>query len=120
MHGAGRGRKIGVPTANVSVDTDMLLPKPGVYAVRATLLSTAETHDAVANLGTNPTFVDGGSLSLEVHMFDFDRDIYDQPIRVAFVERIRGERRFGGIDELVAQIESDAHRAREILQGESR
>jgi riboflavin kinase/FMN adenylyltransferase len=120
VKGAGRGRQIGVPTANVSVDTDMLLPKPGVYAVRATLLDSNEAVDGVANLGNNPTFVAAGALSLEVNLFDFQRDIYGQRMRVAFVERIRGERRFDTIDALIAQIEADALRAREILQGESR
>lgn len=115
VRGAGRGRQIGVPTANVAVPAEQLLPKPGVYAVRARLLGDDRELMGVANLGTNPTFVEAGSLSLEVHIFDFERDIYDQRIRVAFVERIRGERRFGGVGELVEQIESDVARAREIL-----
>ncbi len=118
--GDRRGRTIGFPTANLSVDADMLLPKSGVYAVRATLLETQETFGGVANLGTRPTFDDAGAFSLEVHMFDFDRDVYGQRMRVAFVDRIRGEHKFAGIDALVAQIKADAARARKILQGEAK
>ena len=118
--GDRRGRTIGFPTANLSVDADILLPKSGVYAVRATLLETQETFGGVANLGTRPTFVDTGALSLEVHMFDFDRDVYGQRVRVGFVDRIRGERKFDGIDALVAQIKADANKARDALQGEAR
>jgi riboflavin kinase/FMN adenylyltransferase len=118
--GDGRGRQIGVPTANVSVDADMLLPKPGVYAVMTTLLETSEQFAGVANLGTRPTFVSAGALSLEVHMFDFDRDIYGSRVRVELVERIRGEQKFDGIDALVAQIRADVERAKQILQGDPR
>jgi riboflavin kinase/FMN adenylyltransferase len=114
--GDRRGRAIGFPTANLAVAEDLLVPQPGVYAVRATLLATGERFGGVANLGTRPTFGDGGALSLEVHVFDLDRDLYGQRLRVAFVERIRGERKFAGIDALVAQIRDDAARARSMLE----
>ncbi len=120
VKGAGRGRTIGIPTANLAVPERQLLPQPGVYAVRAHLLEADQEVLGVANLGTNPTFVKAGSLSLEVHLFDFDHDIYDQSVRVAFIERIRGERRFDGPDALVAQIRDDIDSAKRILQGESR
>jgi riboflavin kinase / FMN adenylyltransferase len=121
IRGAGRGRQIGVPTANVAVDGEILLPKPGVYAVRAQLLDTGQTITGVANLGTNPTFVAAGALSLEVHLFDFARDIYDRRLRVAFVARIRGERRFDGPAALIDQIRADMAQARGILgQGDTK
>jgi riboflavin kinase/FMN adenylyltransferase len=119
VRGAGRGRQIGVPTANVAVDTE-LLPKPGVYAVRATLLDEGGSVPlpGVANLGTRPTFDDEDArLQLEVHLLapDLPDELYGRLMRVAFVDRIRSERRFDGIDALKAQIHADIDRARAIL-----
>lgn len=117
VKGAGRGRTIGVPTANIKHDAE-LMPSGGVYAVRTQLLDSEQretTIDGVANLGTNPTFTDSTAMSLEVHLFDFDEDIYDRRVRVSFIERIRGERRFDGVDALVEQIHKDAAAAKEIL-----
>lgn len=115
VRGDARGRQIGFPTANLRTAAE-LLPPSGVYAVRARLLDEAGGWlPGVANLGTRPTFEAGPSLTLEVHLFDFERDIYDRPLRVAFADKLRNERRFSGVDELVAQIRADAARAREIL-----
>lgn len=116
IRGDGRGARIGVPTANLAVDSQ-LLPAPGVYAVRVQLLERAGSPPlpGVANLGTNPTFVDRTELSLEVHVLDFAGDLYDQRVRVQLVERLRGEQRFAGVDALLAQIRADIARAREIL-----
>jgi riboflavin kinase/FMN adenylyltransferase len=127
VQGAGRGRKLGVPTANLRTLNE-LLPAIGVYAVRAHLLGDAREPKNVlggaANLGLNPTFRDdcalaGGAgrppLSLEVHLFDFARDIYGQRLRVEFVARLREERRFPGIDALKAQIAADISQAKGLL-----
>ncbi|HWN68038.1 MAG TPA: bifunctional riboflavin kinase/FAD synthetase, partial [Haliangium sp.] len=117
IRGDGRGARIGMPTANIAVES-RLLPAGGVYAVRVQLLDRAEPAEplpAVANLGTNPTFVDRTELSLEVHLLDFTGDLYDQRLRVQFVERLRGEQRFPGIEALLSQIRADIARAREIL-----
>ena len=117
VKGAGRGASIGVPTANLQMG-NMLMPKGGVYAVRAELLDAAVSSEpiaGVANLGTNPTFVTDGSMSLEVHLFDFSGDIYGRRLRVTFIERLRPERRFSNVDELVAQIHADMDQARNIL-----
>jgi riboflavin kinase/FMN adenylyltransferase len=111
VHGAGRGGKIGVPTANVATRAE-LLPPPGVYAVR--LHDGSAWHDAVANLGTRPTF-DAGALALEVHIFDWSGDLYGRRVRVAFAHRLRDEHRFASIDALVTQIRADMHAAREVL-----
>ena len=108
----------GDATANLRIPAEQLLPAPGVYAVQTRILDDAgapEFFPGVANLGTNPTFAADNELSLEVHFFDFERDIYGRRLRVSFVERIRGERRFDGVDELVEQISADADRARQIL-----
>lgn len=110
VHGHHRGSTIGVPTANLRID-DLLLPPDGVYAV--TVRSRLHTGVGVANLGTNPTF-GNESRSLEVHVFDFAGDLYGTRIEVGFVERLRGERKFDGVDALVAQIRRDIDTARAV------
>jgi riboflavin kinase/FMN adenylyltransferase len=116
--GAGRGRAIGFGTANV--ETDGLLPARGVYAVRARLGSGpgAVTHGGVCNVGVKPTVDGSGQVGAEAHLFDFDgRDLYGTPIRLAFLARLRDERRFGSVGELTAQIGLDAEAARRLLGG---
>ena len=115
VRGAQRGRDIGVPTANIATETE-LLPAPGIYAGRVELLGQSEWLDAAISRGTNPTFVDSDELSLEAHILDFDRDIYGRRVRVSFAQMLRGERRFDGVDALVAQIQIDIARTREILR----
>jgi riboflavin kinase/FMN adenylyltransferase len=119
VRGAGRGRTIGVPTANVAIDGE-LLPRPGVYAGRVRRLGDASGRwvDAAINLGTNPTFVQAGALSLEAHLLDFQEDIYDERVRVAFVARLRDEQRFASIDALIAQIQRDIQSVREAARAQ--
>ena len=112
IHGKNRGGKIlGFPTANITL-YDELCPKTGVYAV------TVEYHDrgyhGVANIGYSPTF-DNGEFSVEVHILDFNKSIYDHPIRVNFVQRLRGEKKFPSPELLAAQIKVDIAEARKIL-----
>lgn len=113
--GARRGHTIGFPTANVRMG-DALLPKLGVYAVRARVPSLGATIacPAVANLGRRPSF-GGDSILLEVHLFDVNPDIYGERIIVEFVEFIREERKFDGLKPLRSQIERDCREARRIL-----
>ena len=106
-HGDHRGRTIGFPTANVSGASE-ILPPFGVYAV------FADDRPAVMNLGVRPT-VDGHSLRIEVHLFDFEGDLYGTSMSVHFVKRIRDEQRFDGLDALKAQIAVDAAAARVVL-----
>ena len=115
--GDRRGATIGFPTANI-LPYGGLLPPDGVYAVRVKLQGDAEALPAVANLGTNPTF-GGVGRRLEVHLFDFDRDLYGSRIEVGFAHRLRGEIRFPSVEELVAQIEADAAQARALLRADS-
>lgn len=105
--GDKRGRTIGFPTANIGGAIEVL-PPYGVYA------AFADDHPAVMNLGVRPT-VDGTSLRIEVHLLDFDGDLYGEPMRVHLVSRIRDEKKFSGIDALRAQIDEDAQRARLVL-----
>ncbi len=114
VEGHRRGRTIGFPTANLAPDP-ILLPFDGVYAVRMQLPGGAWS-DGVANLGTRPTFAAGRSL--EAHLFDFEGDLYGARVSLAFVERIRDERKFDGPEALVAQIRRDAEAARALLREE--
>ncbi|HEX5417213.1 MAG TPA: bifunctional riboflavin kinase/FAD synthetase [Chloroflexota bacterium] len=112
VHGEGRGRTIGVPTANVAVPEGLALPANGVYAVQVEV--NGHRYGGAANLGIRPTF-NGQTRSLEVHLFDFSGDVYGQPVRVEFIARLRPEKRFSGVNELVQQIQEDLRRARGIL-----
>ena len=111
--GHGRGRRLlGFPTANLKLSKEKLLPRTGVYAVYVHLHE--KKLPAVMNLGFNPTFGDG-YLSAEVHIFDFEGDLYGQRICLSFVKRLRDEKKFSSPEELAAQIAEDCRRAREIL-----
>jgi riboflavin kinase/FMN adenylyltransferase len=112
IHGFGRGsRKLGFPTANLKVE-EVLVPRPGIYAVWA--VYEGQRFLGVANLGWNPTFQDH-KFSIEVHILNFDKEIYGQPLRVEFVERQRDEVTFRGPEELIAQIKKDVEQAKRIL-----
>ncbi|HEX4510713.1 MAG TPA: bifunctional riboflavin kinase/FAD synthetase [Burkholderiaceae bacterium] len=117
--GAGRGRGIGYPTANVRSETE-LLPKPGIYAARAQILdgggAVVGSHVAALSVGTNPTFVADGGLTIEVYLLEFEGDLYDQRLRLQLVERLRDELRFDSVDALKAQIAADVARTRELVR----
>ena len=116
IHGDGRGHSIGYPTANLAVNHPRkVIPKRGVYAVEARLVGEAEAYGGMMNIGYRPTFDHGNTLHLEVHLFDFARTIYGQPLRIAFAERLRDEQKFGSVDELIAQLADDEQRARRVL-----
>jgi riboflavin kinase / FMN adenylyltransferase len=111
--GEGRGRSLGFPTANVAVPAELALPPHGVYAVWAGKRGEP-LGPAVANLGARPTFGDGEP-SLEVHLLNPPGDLYGSELRVAFVARLRAERRFAGPEELASQISADIAAARAAL-----
>ena len=112
VHGMDRGGKLlGFPTANLKL-VDELFPKPGVYAIWVEV--DGAVHMGVANIGKNPTF-GNDALSVEAHILDFSGDIYGSDIRVHFVQRIRDEKKFNGIDELKARISTDIDLGRQIL-----
>ena len=113
VHGAKRGRAIGVPTANIAPASDLLV-SPGIYAVMLTPEGEAPLP-AVASLGRNPTFVEQGGLVLEVHVLDWDGDLYDRRVRTTFVGRLRDEAKFSSVDALVVQIRRDIDEARVLL-----
>lgn len=116
VQGDKRGRTIGFPTANVAIDASLCLPADGVYAARVTI-GDGSTHPAAINIGRRPTFYEHAQHSLlEAHLLDFSGDLYGQTLRVAFVEFLRGERKFAGIDELRSQLQTDIAQARAALR----
>lgn len=112
LHGDKRGRTIGFPTANISMGA-YLEPRFGVYAVWFRV--DGQQYEGVANIGRRPTF-GKDDVSLEVHLFDFDGDLYGKTAAVSFVSFLRPEQKFNGLDELKAQIAADSEQAREILK----
>ena len=117
VRGAGRGRTIGVPTANLDPEGE-LIPQGGIYVGH--VRRGGVRLPAVINSGINPTFVEGGARTVEAHILDFDADLYGERLILEFHQRLRAERRFPGVKELVAQIRLDIEQGREILrlQGE--
>jgi riboflavin kinase/FMN adenylyltransferase len=112
--GDGRGRTIGVPTANININPARLAPANGVYACQVQVGDKWQA--AAVNIGVRPTFTEGETAArIEAHLLDFDSDLYGQTLRLAFQARLRPEQKFDGIDALVAQIQADIARAREIL-----
>jgi riboflavin kinase / FMN adenylyltransferase len=112
--GAGRGRTIGVPTANLRTPAE-LVPSLGVYAANVEL--NGKRYAAAVNIGHNPTFQTEGQVSIEAHLLDFASDIYGVPMRIEFVERIRDEQKFPNVEALTAQIKKDIEKCREIIRG---
>ncbi|MDQ3360293.1 MAG: bifunctional riboflavin kinase/FAD synthetase [Actinomycetota bacterium] len=112
--GDRRGRTIGFPTANVRPDPAVVVPARGVYAC---LVRVGEDiHAACTNVGFAPTFERGES-RIEAHLLDFGGDLYGRVVEVLFLQKIRGERRFSGVEELRAQIGRDVEEARRLTEG---
>jgi len=112
MRGDQRGRTLGFPTANLCTENE-LLPPHGVYATTARVGSVV--HPSVTNVGTRPTVDQSGRTVVETHIFNLDRDLYGQPVRIGFVQRLRDERAFESLDALRAQIDADCQRARVLF-----
>lgn len=111
VSGDGRGRTIGIPTANVDIVPGKVIPNNGVYACWA-LLGT-ERHPAVVNIGFRPTFTTGEVLPrIEAHLLDISVDLYGKMVTLEFVQKLRDEKKFPSVDELLKQIKTDIHTAR--------
>ncbi len=110
IKGLGRGKTIGYPTANIDVDSDLCLPKEGVYVGMCYYKNLC--YQSITNVGSNPTFKEQQLVHIETHLFDFDSDIYGEHIEVSFLQRIRDEKKFSSVNELIAQIKKDVLRAR--------
>jgi riboflavin kinase / FMN adenylyltransferase len=108
VEGDQRGRELGFPTANLVPDDRLAIPGHGVYA------AFANGVPAAVNVGIRPTFESGRGLLVEAYLIDFEGDLYGRTLRIAFIARLRGERRFPGVDELIAQMHRDVDEAREL------
>jgi len=116
VKGDGRGRQLGFPTANLAgISTDKLLPPAGVYAVRG--VTRGGTHPGALHLGPRPTF-QGAPPTVELHLMDFDGDLYGEEVRVDFIRQLRGVRPFGSVQALVEQMKADVQEARAVLDGD--
>ncbi len=112
VHGQKRGRSIGFPTANIAAWPQQMLPANGVYA--GWLHLDGQDYMAVTNIGVRPTF-DGADVTVEAHILDFDRSIYERNVSFHFTHRLRGEQKFSGIEALMGQISADVQAARTVL-----
>jgi len=112
-HGDERGRELGYPTANLVPDAAFVTPGHGVYAARATTADGA-VFAAAVNVGVRPTFVTGRGELIEAYLIDFDGDLYDTRLELAFLKRLRGEKRFDSVGTLIDQMALDVQDARAI------
>ncbi|MGA1837850.1 bifunctional riboflavin kinase/FAD synthetase [Herbiconiux sp. 11R-BC] len=113
VHGAARGRELGFPTANLSPESEGLIPADGVYA--GWLIDGEERYPAAISVGSNPTFAGVPPKQVEAYVLDRELDLYDHVVDVSFVARIRGQVRFTGIEPLIAQMNDDVAVARTLL-----
>jgi riboflavin kinase/FMN adenylyltransferase len=113
VHGDKRGRELGFPTANLLPADGYVTPGHGVYACRATI-AAGTTYAAATNVGVRPMFETGRGELIEAYLLDFDGDLYDQPLRLEFLKRLRGEKRFDSVEALVEQMGRDVGEARAI------
>ncbi len=113
VHGDERGRELGYPTANLVPDPRYVTPAHGVYAARATT-AAGETVPAAVSIGVRPTFLTGRGELIEAFLLDFSGDLYGSRLEVAFLKRLRGEKRFASVDALIAQMALDVEDARAV------
>lgn len=114
VSGDKRGRELGYPTANIKLSTqDKLLPAIGVYAVY--VLIGNEKHNGLLSIGNRPTFYNDGEVVTEVYIYDFNREIYDETIKIELVERLRGEEKFDSADALIEQMNIDKENGQKIF-----
>jgi riboflavin kinase/FMN adenylyltransferase len=113
VSGDQRGRGLGMPTANIVPDDALVCPGNGVYA------AWAHGHPAAVNVGVRPTFDTGRGLLVEAYLIDFDGDLYGETLRIAFIDRMRGEKRFDSTDALVEQMRADVAEAERICSATS-
>jgi len=112
--GDGRGKELGFPTANVRINSSVLLPADGVYAGWIEL-ADGSIHGTAISLGTRPHFYTDGDLLLEAHILDFDANLYEEEVRVRFVEYLRPQKKFDGLQFLINQLELDVQKTKELL-----
>lgn len=117
IQGDKRGRTIGFPTANIDAEEEYALPKVGVYAVRVSI-SNQEKIIGMANVGYKPTFHENNQIvrpTIEIHLFDFEKDIYGKSLRIDWIDYIRDEVRFNGVEQLIEQLKKDEQQIRHLF-----
>jgi len=113
VKGEGRGKKIGFPTANIQVSSDLIIPQKGVYVTRT--LYKDMMYQSVTNIGNNPTFKDTNQIHVETNLFDFNSDIYGEILEIQFLHKIRDEKKFPTVNDLISQIKADVEKAKQFL-----
>lgn len=116
IKGEGRGKKIGFPTANLGYSKELIIPAKGVYITKVKIKDMV--YNSITNIGVNPTFNTGYEIHVESHLLDFTQDIYGDEIRVSFIKKLRDEKKFPSVNDLVTQIAVDAGQAREYFKNE--
>ncbi len=116
IKGEGRGKKIGFPTANLGYSKELIIPAKGVYITKVKIKDMV--YNSITNIGVNPTFNTGYEIHVETHLLDFAQDIYGDEIRVSFIKKLRDERKFPSVNDLVEQISADVNQAREFFKHE--
>jgi riboflavin kinase / FMN adenylyltransferase len=111
VEGDRRGRTLGMPTANLVPADAYVHPGHGVYAAEAKVMPSPDGYAAAVNVGVRPTFDTGRGLLVEAHLIGFEGDLYGKTLRIAFIERMRGEKRFESVDALVEQMNRDVEQA---------
>jgi riboflavin kinase/FMN adenylyltransferase len=116
IHGDGRGRTLDIPTANIKIPADKVLPAYGIYACRAWV--KGRSHAAATSIGVRPTFFRDAppAATIEAHLLDFRDDLYGQEVKLEFVEYLRAEEKYGSITELMRQIGKDIAQTRDIIK----
>jgi riboflavin kinase/FMN adenylyltransferase len=114
IKGQGRGKQIGYPTANLGYDKDVIVPAKGVYISKTNL--NGMIYESVTNVGVNPTFNSGYDLHVETHILGFSRDIYGEEIKIFFIQKLRDEKKFSSVNELVQQIAIDTQSAKKFFE----
>lgn len=116
IKGEGRGRKIGFPTANLAYSKELIIPTKGVYISKVKIKDML--YNSVTNIGVNPTFSSGYEIHVETHLLDFANDIYGEEIRVYFLKKIRDEKKFASVNDLIDQIGADVVLSRAYFKHE--
>lgn len=115
VHGEKRGRALGFPTANIALDERNPFPPEGVYCGLVQFSLRATLYGATVSVGTNPTFPDIEAIRVEAHIHDLDEQLYGLTAELHLLHRLRDMRRFGSVEELIAQMESDVRQSRQLL-----
>jgi riboflavin kinase/FMN adenylyltransferase len=113
VQGQKRGRELGFPTANLDVDSNLIIPCDGIYATWAHL--EGGSYMAATSIGLRPTFDDGENRTVEAFLLDFSEDLYGQTLRLEFVQRLRGEEKYDTVEALLEQMDKDVQQTRAAL-----